>query len=270
MVTHIPTRAGRVAAELAGKGTPLFLLPANGHERRDFDLLVPLLSPMFQTVAIDWPGFGDSDDPPAPSSATASLFYDVFQDVFDALALGPALIVGHSVGGMVSVRFAAERPGDVRAIAIVDSGGFHRTGIAARLACRLIGTELFMRAITPAFTGWYLKRVGPPTQLAVERARRKLAKPTSIAVEAAVWRSFARPESTVSEMAPRVKCPVLVLWGRSDPVVPLGDGERAHSLLPSSRIVTFDTGHAPFLEDPAAFAPELIAFLRGGGSGARA
>ncbi|MFT3693714.1 MAG: alpha/beta hydrolase [Kofleriaceae bacterium] len=253
---HIETRAGRIAVEVTGQGPAVFLLPANGHFLRDYDALVPRLSGR-KIIAIDWPGFGGSDLPAQP--ATARLFYDVFCDVFDRMATGPAALIGHSVGGMVSVRFAAERPQDVERIAIVNSGGFTPQTWFTRTICRVIGNDRVIRAITPRFTRWYVKDRGPLACEAIERARTKSR--ASLAVEAAVWRSFARPDASVLDVAAQVRAPALIVHGSRDPVVGIADARRAHGSIEGSRLVELATGHAPMLEAPDAFATEVVPFL---------
>lgn len=254
----LSTRAGRVSVEVSGDGPPVFLLPANGHDARDFADLVGRLNGRARTIAIDWPGFGASEPPVVP--ATARLFYDVMCDVFDSLQPGPAAFVGHSVGGMVAVRFAAERPRDTRRLVLVDSGGFTRQNPVTRLICRVIGNDRVMRAITPRFTRWYLKTRTPLVEQAIERARTKSR--ASLAVEAAVWRSFARPESSVLDIAAQVTAPALIAYGTRDPIVGAADARRAHAVIATSRLAPFETGHAPFLEDPDAFAEAVLPFLR--------
>ena len=56
----IETRAGRVAYEELGTGMPLVLLSANPGDHHHFDSIVPRLSRSFRTIALDWPGYGNS------------------------------------------------------------------------------------------------------------------------------------------------------------------------------------------------------------------
>lgn len=66
----IKTRAGRVAYEEQGAGAPLVLLSANPGDHHHFDDIVPVLARSFRTIALDWPGYGESPapDPPRPCS----------------------------------------------------------------------------------------------------------------------------------------------------------------------------------------------------------
>src|SRR5262249_24545433 len=120
----LATRHGPIAATSAGNGPPLFLLPANGHDARDFDAVRGVLSSSFETLALDWPGLGASRALPRPDIATATLLVDVLKDAVRAADRGPAILVGHSVGGIAAAKLAARRPDAVRALVLVDAAGF--------------------------------------------------------------------------------------------------------------------------------------------------
>jgi pimeloyl-ACP methyl ester carboxylesterase len=60
----------------------------------------------------------------------------------------------------------------------------------------------------------------------------------------------------------RITCPVKVLWGRDDKLIPLAHGERFVELLPSAELVVFDEcGHMLPFEKPEAFVEEVVKFL---------
>ena len=63
----------------------------------------------------------------------------------------------------------------------------------------------------------------------------------------------------------QIEIPVLIVWGRNDLLVPVGDAERYRRLIgDNARVVVFeDTGHAPMLERPSRFNEVLRQFLAG-------
>src|SRR5688572_1774991 len=76
--------------------------------------LRPISQPLaerFRVVAVDLPGFGDSEKPP-PSKYPYSLaaFCEGLADLFGALSLPRAHLLGHGFGGTVALHFAAEHP----------------------------------------------------------------------------------------------------------------------------------------------------------------
>jgi pimeloyl-ACP methyl ester carboxylesterase len=56
--------------------------------------------------------------------------------------------------------------------------------------------------------------------------------------------------------------PALIVWGRRDPLIPVGHAAVAHEGMPGSRLEIFDgSGHFPHLEEPVRFARVLIDFI---------
>jgi pimeloyl-ACP methyl ester carboxylesterase len=89
-MTTIQTRAGRVAYRESGSGPTVLLLHATLHDRHDFDPIVETLAKRYRTIAVDWPGHGDSDPIDGSMQASAPLFADVLEDVVDGLSLSHA------------------------------------------------------------------------------------------------------------------------------------------------------------------------------------
>lgn len=63
---YVRTRNGQVHYQLMGDGPPLLLLSESPRTHRQFRQLAPLLAPRFQTIAVDSPGYGNSDPPMQP------------------------------------------------------------------------------------------------------------------------------------------------------------------------------------------------------------
>ena len=58
-------------------------------------------------------------------------------------------------------------------------------------------------------------------------------------------------------------CPVLVVWGRHDPYVPVRYAERQREFFPQAQVeILDDSGHWPFADNPARVAKIVVPFLR--------
>jgi pimeloyl-ACP methyl ester carboxylesterase len=75
----------------------------------------------FHVVALDGPGFGHSPLLPAERYRLASLV-SILHELIDLLELDRPVVMGHSWGGAIGVRYAAAHPEDVRALVLLDSG----------------------------------------------------------------------------------------------------------------------------------------------------
>jgi 3-oxoadipate enol-lactonase len=261
----VATSVGPVELHEAGAGPPLFLLHAAGHDHRDFEAVIPALAARHRVLAVDWPGAHGSRSaaPDPPESASTLLYAAVLDELVARLAPGGAAIVGSSIGGHAAVRLATARPERVRALVLVDSGGFVPDSGVARAFCRVKGIPWVTARVEGAFARRHL-RVRTATVrarlAAIEAARRD---PTWARVTAAIWRSFARPEADLRPLAPAVRAPTLLVWGRHDPVLPVAQGRLAASLIPGASLVELATGHLPFAEAPEAFLAAVLPFLDG-------
>ncbi len=100
-----------------GSGPLVFCIHANGYLAAMWHPIALALTPQARVVAVDLPGHGDSD--PAPDYRWDHLS-EYVGGVLRALDLGPALLVGHSIGGTLSAICAARHPELVRAMALAD------------------------------------------------------------------------------------------------------------------------------------------------------
>ncbi len=262
MVDTTLTSSGRVAWQAQGRGRPLLLLSANPGDHRDWDAVVPALARDHRVIAVDWPGHGASPAPQPPGTASAMMYARVLAELAEALALEDAVVCGNSVGGYAAVRLALDVPRRVGALVLVDPGGFTRHNAVSRAFCAVKGREDVTRRVAGWFARGYLRKRTPWTEAMIARADAQRANPAQVAVDAAVWRSFADPEHDLRAQAGAIRQPTLLVWGKLDPVLPiLTDGRAARAAMPSAEWVALDTGHAPYAEDPDAFLAAVEPFL---------
>lgn len=105
-------------AEGPGGGVPLLLVPGQGSVWQDYAKAIPGLVDRFQVVAVDVHGHGRSSWNPDDYTCVqiADDLARLMQDVFDA----PAVVAGHSSGGLIAARLAMQRPDLVRAVLFED------------------------------------------------------------------------------------------------------------------------------------------------------
>lgn len=259
-VKFVELSVGKIAYTLTGSGPPIVLLPAAGHDRHDFDEVVGRLSQTHQVIAPDWPGWGDSTGPAEPRTATAMLYADVLREFVRTLRLENVILVGNSVGGYAATRLALDEPTRVRALVLVNSGGFTPPSFVGRNFVRLRGAESFNRLTWNWFPGRYTKERGPGSRRMLERIRASETD-TRVQILAALWRSFNAREHDLRDRASAIKVPTLLVWGAKDPVIPAAVGRAAARSIPGSRLKLLPTGHVAFVENPALFLETLTPFL---------
>ena len=115
-----------------GHGTPVLLLPGMGQSAHIFRTLVPALGGRIRPVALSPRAHGESDTP--ETGYTLAAFAADVLAVMDALEIGRAAVVGHSLGGAVATRLAADVSHLVYLDSLTDYRGVAR--IAARAPAR--------------------------------------------------------------------------------------------------------------------------------------
>lgn len=112
------TSAGPITVYRAGSGDPVVLLHGNGHSVHEFERSLPFLTPRFALIGWDMPGHGASNE------ADAALSIDerasVLGEILERQAIGPAVLVGNSIGAFVAAALAARAPERVKALLLVE------------------------------------------------------------------------------------------------------------------------------------------------------
>lgn len=248
-----------LAVHTHGSGPPIVLLHDNGGDHRDFDEIAGQLAQRATVHAIDWPGHGDS---PSVDDPGACRFAELLPAVLDQLGDGPFILIGNSVGGFAALRTAAQRPDLVKALILIDPGGFTPRSPISFIACRLFGSERIAPTAMQLLPRLYLRTRTAAVHAMRQRAITASHTPGQVRTFASIWRSFAERNHDARADAAGLSMPVVLMWGTRDPVLPwLLDGRRARRALPDATIKRFPCGHQAHIELPDAFLRVVIPFL---------
>lgn len=111
------TPRGQIHYAEIGEGAPLILLSESPRTHRQFLRLLPLLAPHFRAIAIDTPGYGNSDAPPLPITIPGLTACIV--DFLDALGIARAHVLGIHTGNKIAACLAADWPERVERIVLL-------------------------------------------------------------------------------------------------------------------------------------------------------
>ena len=100
----------------AGSGEPLLLLHATPGTWRAMAPLVPLLAPHFRVIALDTPGYGNSD--PVPGTPTIEAVAQSVVAMLDAMSLPKAHLLGLHTGNKIAAAMAAQWPDRVARVVL--------------------------------------------------------------------------------------------------------------------------------------------------------
>ncbi|TGK00339.1 alpha/beta hydrolase [Leptospira langatensis] len=257
-----PSKLGKIAYWIEGKGKPIILLHSAGHDHQDFDSVLPELSAKYKVISIDWPGHGMSPNPEPSSSASAVEYAQIIPDLVKDLAPEGAVLIGNSIGGFASLNLALQRPELVKGLILVDSGGMNEPNWVARNFSALKGKVWFTGLVWNFFPNQYIKIKNRHTQSILSRIKERENIEGAKEVNAAIWKSFLDERHDLRAKVDRIKAPTLIVWGEFDPVIEAKIATQLHEKIQGSQIALLKTGHVPFAEDPKAFLQVTLPFLQ--------
>ena len=211
--------------------------------------------------AIDWPMPGFAGTPALPVMTFPALA-DALIETMDVRGIRQATLVGHSMGGMLALEFAATYPHRVAKLVLYATtpafGGRDPSFAEAFLKARLGPLE--GRSMTEAAEDMLAGSFSPDAPAsAIEAAKQALA-----AVPEDVYRETLRCLTTFDrrEALPNIAVPTLLIAGEHDAAAPPKTMQRMADAIPGARIVVIPgVGHFAHLEQPAAFRAALLPFL---------
>lgn len=267
------TPTGRISTMEAGVGNPLICLPGLGGTKASFMTTVAALAPNRRVIAIDLPGFGDSNKP-LGGRYDAAWFAQAVTELLDELDLERADFIGNSMGGRVALELGLCHPQRVgrlvllspamawlrrdRNIALLLSLPLARLGMLQPTPRALI--DPIVRRIVPGgSSGWVAAGVDEflrsfcttGGRFAFYEAARRiyLDEPDG---DDGFWKRLEAMEPET-----------MFVWGRQDTLVPIAFMKHVERALPSARHLELPCGHVPQLEAPERTHAAVESFLAG-------
>jgi 3-oxoadipate enol-lactonase len=240
---------------IAGSGPPLVLLAGTSLDTRVWDRTARELARERTLVAIDLRGSGQSDAPRG-AYAIRGMAEDV-RAIIEHLGLGSVPLAGHSLGGFVSLALALDAPWAVSALALIGTAASGNPAVLGAdpaifeaFARRGPAAEVLRASLLPCLGRTF--RGARPDEVEIFVAERLERPPrgAGIAGQMAAGAGF-----DVRARLAEIRCPVMVVHGDEDEVIPLARGEELARGIPGARLhVLHKVGHMPQLEAPAELA----------------
>ncbi|NJN01523.1 MAG: alpha/beta fold hydrolase [Leptolyngbyaceae cyanobacterium SL_1_1] len=276
-------RGYNVKYTVQGEGLPLILIHGFGASMGHWKKNIPVLAIAgYRVYALDLLGFGASDKPAI--DYTLDLWLALLKDFWHAHVQQPAVFVGNSIGGLLTLMMLANHPETARGGVLINcAGGLnHRPeelilplrmvmGTFTRLvSSQMIGPFVFNRVrqkhrIRGSLRQVYRNQAAITDEL-IEMLYQPACDPGAQQVFASVMTAPAGPKP--EELLPQIQQPLLVIWGENDPWTPIKGADIYRRL--SQRIdiqpkVTFrsipETGHCPHDERPEVVNPAILSWL---------
>jgi len=264
-----------VHAVQAGKTNRQIALLIHGWSSSSYALnpLLGLLSQRFSCIAVDLPGYGKS--PRFQERTTIPMYVELLADLLEDISDGPVVLVGHSMGGMISLSLAELYPVLVERMVLLSptiTGRLstsinlfispitllERFGLGSFIVSTfeklVVGiTDRLMRPVS------FSERTGI-TEQEYSRLRADARRPGQGRVRAECF--FAMRNNDLSGTFANLEVPSLVIWGAEDNTVPLRDASVLADEWPTADLRIFPkAGHWPHFETPDTTRRQVASFL---------
>ena len=265
------TRSGRISVLSAGVGPETVLcLHGLGGTKASFLPTVAALAGRYRVVAMDLPGFGDSDKP-IGAPYNAEWFARTAFDTLDALDVRQAHLVGNSMGGRVAIEAGLMQRDRVRGLVLLSPALAWLRDRRWAPVVRLLRPELGLLQVTPRpVVERVVRRLIPGggkgwAAAGVDEFLRAYLTPRGRAAFYAAARNIYLDEPNGEDgfwkRLSGLSTDAMFVWGRRDTLVPIAFMKHVERALPSARHVELDCGHVPQLERPRETHAAMLEFL---------
>jgi pimeloyl-ACP methyl ester carboxylesterase len=249
-----------MAYEDQGSGYPLVLLHGLCGSSEYWDKVIPLLSVHYRVIAPDLRGHGQSGVSNEPYKM--ELMANDIAELLEKLDISKALLLGHSLGGYVTLAFAEKYPDKLSGFALIHSSGFPDDDKGKANRTKAIegilehGIEPFIEGLNPKlFAPVHLESM----KEIVEKIR-QIGIATNPLGAVSVLTGM-RDREDRNRVIADAQVSVLLLAGEEDQIIPLDKAFAIHGPH-ITQVKLADTGHMSMQEQPGGLVSEILSFAK--------
>lgn len=257
---YADTQVGQIHYREAGEGPPVLLLHQTSSSSVNFERVLPILAERHRAIAMDTPGFGQSD-PPAGPPGDMRHYAAAAVGLLDALGLDRVHVVGFHTGASIAIEVAAQH-GDrvdrlvLSGILTVETEAERESWIAKIMRpFELDGRGDYVDAVIKPWVRYY----------ALEDDAEQYHRELIACLQAAPswwWAQDAVLRYEGRDAMRRITRPTLIVNATEDPVYAETLAVRDH--VPGAAYVEIPGDTGALVNYPAEFAAAVLGFLAGG------
>jgi pimeloyl-ACP methyl ester carboxylesterase len=248
----------------SGDGPPVILIHGMAASLNDWNSLAPALARCgYRSYALDLPGHGHSVKPDEVHHYQIERLYRSVRSWIESLKLTTApLLVGHSLGGYLSLLYARRQPERVRGQVLINplySAG--QLSPVVRVLRRRPGLGVRAMSLAPSWVVQAaLKLDAAQTNRFSHEARRQIVEDYKRASPKVLYLTRSIPDLTTE--AAQVEAPTLVMWGEKDLTLKPESFQRLAAALPDARSACIPgCGHQPHIGRPEIVNRYVLEFF---------
>jgi pimeloyl-ACP methyl ester carboxylesterase len=265
-----PPRGSRSPSDVE---PPLLLLHGLGGAWQNWLLTIPAFMASHRVVAPDLPGFGGSEMPVGRISIQG--YARIVDELCRTLGLERPVVIGNSMGGFIGAELALAFPTRVQKLVLVSAAGLSvedmkkepllTIGRLMSVTATRAGSQANVLIKRPRLRRLFLQLVVRyPEKLSLPLATELVAGGSAPGF---VGGLDAVLSYRIRERLSGVETPTLIVWGRNDILIPVGDAAEFERLIGANAhaVIFDDTGHLAMIERPTRFNELLADFIAGDG-----
>ncbi len=231
-----------------GDGPAVLILEGWGTNTTVYSSVSSLLSAKYTVYTLDFPGFGESEEPKTPWDV--GNYSDFVVEFAKAMGLENVSLIGHSFGGRVILKLHERNLFfKINKIVLIDSAGIKPSDTLKKKVRRMrykTGRKLLELFFPEKVEEYRLKNSSADYRAASFMMREVLKKTVS---------------EDLRHLLPLVEAPTLLIWGKNDSATPLADGQLMEKNIKDAGLVVLDGGHYSFLDSPTVFERVMKSFF---------
>lgn len=246
----------RLFVEERGEGAPILLIHGTASSALGWGPAIERLAELGRVIAYDRRGYGRSEHPEPPGPVGVSTHTEDAAGILDALDATPAVVIGRSYGGEISLDLALRHPGSVRALVLLEPAvlNLDPTAHAWELAIQRHVAEVAGDDPDRIARAFIEQVLGPDRWDGIPRRIRRMLAADGPTIQAEL--EGERLDAAIERLA-TIEVPTLVVAGSDSPGPFRAIVDLVAGTIPRAETVLVPGGH---LVDPAS--TEVLRFVR--------
>jgi pimeloyl-ACP methyl ester carboxylesterase len=253
-------------ANKAAKKTIILVHGLNGSALRDWRYQIPVLSKDYHVLTFDLPGFGDSDKEVAYYSPRE--YAKFINYIANRYAHGKAIVVGHSMGGAISLRYSEMFPQNIENLILVDVAGvLHRMAYSRQLMKGWLKTRVSddsrMLYHADRLANKLLSKVEPVVGPLSSFMSQYVLKSEVLDIDSTTTSAVTLAHEDLTDALSLLQIPTMIIWGENDTIAPMRTAQVLKSYLPQASLkIIKNAAHVPMVDQPYKFNKLMESYLR--------
>ena len=238
-----------------GNGDNVLLLHGWGSNLKSFLTLINILKSKYRVLAIDYPGFGNSDD--LKTSFSVDDYCDIVTGFLKALDIKDVILIGHSYGGRIILKLnnRSNLPFKIKKNVLIDAAGIKdKKDLIVRLKVFIFKTLKNLFNFLPLTTD--------KKDIMIRNLRKKFGSSDYGNATKVMQDTLVKSVNEDLAYCLDNMRETLIIWGDNDKVTPLWMAKLMESKIKNSGLVILRGGHFSYIDDPITFERVMISYFK--------